>query len=288
MIEVEDTGARDGETEEEAEERRAKQKEKLKSQFDSLHDKTKNKNGEEEEEGGDDESGEGKKKKEEKDKDSEYLNNLKKSVEQQQQLNKVRTCSLVLSSASSLSCFSSLSVCVCHGLNFYVVWFDLQLELEGSTAEERVLLEGARTGTYVRIVLRRVPCEFITHFDLRFPIVLGGLLPSEHAVGLVQARVKRHRWHEKVLKSSDPLIFSMGWRRFQVCWLAFSSFPSFFLSCFAPLAFSCSCSFSYVCFPLFCSLLFSSLLFSSLLFSSLLFSSLLFSSSSVDSDLLYG
>jgi ribosome biogenesis protein BMS1 len=86
---------------------------------------------------------------------------------------------------------------------------------------QRLRHEGYRQGLYVRIVIARVPAEFTRNFNPTLPVVLGGLQPFETELGYVTARVKRHRWHKGLLKSNDPIIFSIGWRRFQ-------SIPVFF------------------------------------------------------------
>ncbi|KAL4909989.1 hypothetical protein BDW74DRAFT_144170 [Aspergillus multicolor] len=88
-------------------------------------------------------------------------------------------------------------------------------EFESLDPNSRARAEGYRAGTYARIVLEKVPCEFATKFNPRYPVIVGGLAPTEDRFGYVQIRIKRHRWHKKILKSNDPLIFSLGWRRFQ-------------------------------------------------------------------------
>ncbi|RCK55765.1 Ribosome biogenesis protein BMS1 [Candida viswanathii] len=88
-------------------------------------------------------------------------------------------------------------------------------EYEEMAPELRVKIEGYRAGSYVKIVFENIPCEFIDNFNPQFPLVLGGLLNTESRFGIMNARIRRHRWHKKILKSQDPLILSLGWRRFQ-------------------------------------------------------------------------
>ncbi|OAF56457.1 Glycoside hydrolase 2 (Mannanase, beta-galactosidase) [Pseudogymnoascus destructans] len=88
-------------------------------------------------------------------------------------------------------------------------------EFESLDDRSRVNVEGFRAGQYAKIVIEGVPSEFVTRFEPRMPIIAGGINATEDRFGFVQVRIKRHRWHKKILKTNDPLIFSLGWRRFQ-------------------------------------------------------------------------
>ena len=79
----------------------------------------------------------------------------------------------------------------------------------------RLRFEGFRQGIYCRVRIDGIPSEFIESFDPTMPLVIGGLTPQETERGLIRCRFKKHRWHKKILKCNDPLVFSIGWRRFQ-------------------------------------------------------------------------
>lgn len=88
-------------------------------------------------------------------------------------------------------------------------------EFADDDAETRALVEGYRPGAYVRLEISGVPCELVDNFNPRTPMIVGHLLAHEESFGYVQVRIKKHRWYPKILKTNDPLIFSLGWRRFQ-------------------------------------------------------------------------
>lgn len=88
-------------------------------------------------------------------------------------------------------------------------------ELSKLDPEARTKIEGYAAGSYVKLTFDALPMEFIENFDPTFPVIIGGLLSTEERFGYMNARIRRHRWHKKILKTNDPLILSLGWRRFQ-------------------------------------------------------------------------
>ncbi|KAL3698605.1 hypothetical protein R1sor_012681 [Riccia sorocarpa] len=88
-------------------------------------------------------------------------------------------------------------------------------ELGEMDEEARINMEGFRGGTYLRLELHGMPYEMVQYFDPSHPVLVGGVGRGEEGVGYMQARFKKHRWHRKVLKNRDPLIVSVGWRRYQ-------------------------------------------------------------------------
>ena len=90
-----------------------------------------------------------------------------------------------------------------------------QEEFGGDGEASRIRHEGFRQGLYVRVRIDGIPSEFLESFNPIMPLVLGGLTPQETNRGYTRCRFKKHRWHKRILKCNDPLIFSIGWRRFQ-------------------------------------------------------------------------
>lgn len=88
-------------------------------------------------------------------------------------------------------------------------------EQKDPTAPPDVFLDGFPIGSFVRVRLEDVPAACVAEMRRAKPMILGGLLPGESRMGLVQTRIKRHRWHPKLLKTYDALLLSVGWRRFQ-------------------------------------------------------------------------
>ncbi|KAI3895559.1 hypothetical protein MKX03_025833, partial [Papaver bracteatum] len=81
--------------------------------------------------------------------------------------------------------------------------------------EPHSAIESFRIGTYLRFRVLGVPFEMVTNHDPCQPILVGGISRAEDNVGHMQVRLTRHSWHMNKLKTKDPIIVSIGWRRYQ-------------------------------------------------------------------------
>ncbi|KAI3872442.1 hypothetical protein MKW92_043114 [Papaver armeniacum] len=91
--------------------------------------------------------------------------------------------------------------------------------------------EGFKPGTYLKLEVRNVPFKMVENYDPHHLILVGGISPEEKTVDIspedktvdispedktvLQATLMRHSWHMKLLRTSNPVIVSIGWRRYQ-------------------------------------------------------------------------
>jgi len=71
-----------------------------------------------------------------------------------------------------------------------------------------------RKGFYLKIDLQ-VEKEHSRLLDPAHPLILCALRHQEQAMAFVRVKIKKHRWFPHILKNQDPIIFSIGWRKFQ-------------------------------------------------------------------------
>ncbi|KAI3838373.1 hypothetical protein MKX03_029267 [Papaver bracteatum] len=72
-----------------------------------------------------------------------------------------------------------------------------------------------KPGAYLMFEFRGVPSEIISSRHPCQPILVGGITPEEENAGYMQAKVEQHSWHTKSLQTNNPIMVSVGWRRYQ-------------------------------------------------------------------------
>ena len=74
-----------------------------------------------------------------------------------------------------------------------------------------------KLGTYIRIDLKKVKRKYANHFEPNHPIILSTLShqESEKQMSFIKIRFNKHLWFPKILKTNDPIILSICWRKFQ-------------------------------------------------------------------------
>ena len=72
-----------------------------------------------------------------------------------------------------------------------------------------------KRGAYVKIIIKSIKYKHFKNFSGETPLIFTRINPAEDNFGFLKIRIKKHRWYGNILKSNDPLIFSIGWRRYQ-------------------------------------------------------------------------
>ena len=72
-----------------------------------------------------------------------------------------------------------------------------------------------KLGKFVRIDIKNISGKYIKKFKPNKPIIICTTDVQEISLGYMKVKLEKHLYYPKILKSNDPLIYSIGWRRFQ-------------------------------------------------------------------------
>ena len=81
-----------------------------------------------------------------------------------------------------------------------------QLEIENDKAVSR--------GKYTRVTIKGIKFKFTQEFSIK-TMILSQFPLGEDTRGYLLIKLKKHRFYKALLKNSDPLLFSVGFQRFQ-------------------------------------------------------------------------
>lgn len=73
-----------------------------------------------------------------------------------------------------------------------------------------------KAGMRVHIYISNVPKEVIESYSKDRPFIVFGLLQYEHKMSLLNFAVQRDNAYEEPVKSKDPMILQVGFRRYKV------------------------------------------------------------------------
>ncbi|MCL7044209.1 hypothetical protein MKW94_029216 [Papaver nudicaule] len=76
-------------------------------------------------------------------------------------------------------------------------------------------IAGFTPGTHLRCEVHGIPFDMVENHDPYRPILVGGISHAEENAGYMQATIKVHSEQQNLLRSRDPIIVSIGWRRYQ-------------------------------------------------------------------------
>lgn len=69
-------------------------------------------------------------------------------------------------------------------------------------------------GKYIKFVVKGLNFSVYKHFGEK-PVIVSQYTMGEETRGFLLVRFKRHRWYPSLLKTNDPLIFSVGFHKYQ-------------------------------------------------------------------------